>query len=165
VAASRSEIGTAAVRAVIGPVREQLVEAALGLAMVQNAYGRLSDWQAFGLTLCFGMREVLDTAMESGNTNGRRDVVNLIRLADDAMFAADWSEPEWWCYVARTQCSRDTLALVQHVEEQIAVGGLGQLVIYGQFSDAVKAGRRLMEGRHLERHIPECPECGGHASI
>ncbi|MDP1733619.1 MAG: hypothetical protein Q8L44_04560 [Sulfuritalea sp.] len=164
-AASLSDSGTATVRAILGPVREQLVEAALGLASYQNAYGRLSGWQAFALTLCFGMGEVLDTAMETGDIDGRRDLANLVRLADDAMFAARWPADEWWAYVARTQGNRDTLALVRHVEDQIAAGGLGQLAIYGQFSDAVKAGHRLMDQQYLERHTPECNECGKAGSI
>lgn len=150
---------------ILGPVRAQVVDAALGLASFQNAYGKLSRWQAFALTLCFGMREVLDAAIESRDVDGRRGIANLIRLADDAMFATQWIEAEWWAYVARTRSGRDTLALIQHVERLVDEGGLGHLAIYAEFSDTAKAGRWMMEQCLLERHTSDCKQRGEATSI
>lgn len=144
------------VRELLVPVRENLVNAAFVMAYRQNAAGHLTPWESFALTLCLAMREVVDIAMEDGDVDGKRDIVAMIRVADDAIFAVRWPAEDWWPYLARTKNGRDTLSLVRHVESEIAQGTMTGLVIFDDFSEAVLVGERLMENWKLDQMLPPC---------
>lgn len=144
------------VREMLVPIRESLVNAALVMAYRQNAVGRLTPWEAFALTLCLGMREVVDIAVENGDADGKRDIAAMIRVADDAIFAVRWPAEDWWPYLARTKNGRDTLSLVRHVESEIEQGTMTGLTIFADFAEAVRAGERLMEAWELDQMLSPC---------
>lgn len=146
----------ALMRDVLVPVRQSLINAALALAYRQNAHDGLTPWESFALTLCLSMREVVDIALEGSDEERHRDIAAMIRVADDAIFAARWPAEDWWPYLARTQYGRDTLSLVRHVESEIALGHMSGLNIYDGFAEAVRAGEGMMEAWELDQTLPPC---------
>ncbi len=118
--------------------------------------GGLSDWECFGLTLCLTMREIVEAAIEGGDTDERWNLRSILRVADDVVFAVRWTPEEWWSYVARTRIGRDTLDLVRHVESDIALGYMTGLDICEGFGEAVRAGEGLMEAWELDQMLPGC---------
>ncbi len=154
--ASPCEVRAAFVRDILAPVRTNLDNAALAMAYRQTAVGWLTPWECFSLTLCLAMREVADVAIKDGDTEEMRNIAAILRVADDAIFAARWTAEEWWPYVARSKNGRDTLSLVRHVETEIALGNMSGLAIYEEFGEAVRIGGGLMEAWELDQMLPGC---------
>lgn len=141
---------------VLLPVRQRLVNAALELAHRQSANGMLTPWESFALTLCLSIREVVEIALEGSDEARHRDMAAMIRVADDTIFAVRWPAEDWWPYLARTHCGRNTLSLVRHIESEIALGHMTGLDIYDGFTEAVRAGESLMEAWELDQTLLPC---------
>lgn len=152
---SVSETRIGVLREILTPVREQVDRAALATAYRQSQHG-LTDWEAFGLTLCLAIRESLEYEMEGGDGEGVTHIASMIRVADDVRAAMAWPEREWWAYIAATSEDRDTLDLVRHVHDEIASGELAGLSIHDGFMRAVQVGGCLIEEWELEQTVPGC---------
>lgn len=153
-AASPSDLRTAFVRGLLLPVLESLDRANQFIAMRQFENGGLSDWECFGLTMCHAIRGYAEAAIADGDADEQWNLRNMLRLADDAVFAVRWTPEEWWPYVARTRIGRDTLEFVREVENEVALGYMSGAGIDERFIQALRAGETLMEAWELEQTVP-----------
>jgi hypothetical protein len=161
---SVSETRIGVLREILMPVREQVDRAALATAYRQSHDG-LTDWEAFGLTLCLVISESLGYEMDGGDGDGDTHIAAMIRVADDVRAAMAWPEREWWAYIAATAEDRDTLDLIRHVHDEIASGERAGLSIFDGFMRAVQLGGRLIEEWELDQALPGCVGQAVRASI
>lgn len=155
-AASLSERRIAVVREVLRPVLVSIDRAGLTMASRKVERGHLTDWEAFALTLCLAVREVVELAIDDGDADERRDLRGLLRVADDVVFATRWPPGEWWLYLARTRHGRDTLDLVRHVGNEIDLGNMAGPDFLDQYGEVLRAGEQMMEAWELEQDVPGC---------